>query len=1220
MSTTDPAVEWLLEEALGIEDPLARQAWLVQQCGDDLEQLEEIRSLIEASEKTVLIDTPLQIVHEGRRMFESLDGITVGPFQIVRKLGVGGMGAVYLAQQQSPVKRLVAVKLIQQARESRQILARFKSEQQILANMEHPNIARIIDAGSTATGFHYIAMEYVQGQVILEYCSEHGIDVRGKLELMLQCCRAIQHAHQRGIIHRDLKPSNVMVTTVDGKPVVKVIDFGIAKAWRTESADTFTSDSNSEHLGGDRRHTNAGVSPGTPRFMSPEQYASNADRIDTRSDIYSSGALLYNLLTGFAPFDNIALEDLSHEERKQVVHTTDPMAPSRRTPVLARKLRGDLDAIVSKAMQRDPELRYASMEQLHEDLQAYLRDRPVQANARDRWLNCRKFAARNKIQMFAGGLAILGLLTGLVISVIQRNHANRSEKLAQQRAYNSDMLLASMAISRHDYSLPKELLGRYSDSPQRIDWRFLASQIPENPETLVKFNTKIYFGLAIPSTQELACGCKDSHLRIISQTDRSIRLDIDTEQGEINGLALSPDGKTIATGGDNGTVKFWDLSTGGLVREFRASQGQIFQVAWTPDGTRFVTVGNDPNAYVWSMPELRLERTLETSGESLECLHMNRQGQLAFGSGAGVLRIAEVLDSSDRTVQKVSASLSRNQNVNRCSSIAFSPSGNLLAVGQLNGYLVLLKRIGQEYRIVERIRFPTSVTAAVFDSDETKLVLGEDSGAVHMMSLPEDWPTRSRIRFTRSLLFENANLFNKLDADPSIVWEHVTRVEPPQAASDLGMDTDHVYIEFDQPLKRVLSVENFIREWMDDSGRSRAEWNEIPKSVIFKADGIDLKFENRHSGWSDLNDLQVQGRLRSWSSHSRRVASIEWSEEKNLLYSFSEDGTVKAVRADTASSVKIGGGGVTGVWPLDEQMLAVGSTDEQLYVASYTLGSGSGNKHLRFPEAESVPLGIFCRDGKWIYYCVSDGRTRGSFPHGVHRWNPDTGIVEPVAELPNEVSVLSNVGVIGTDKLILLAAHFDSSEAEDSQIGDRVRRSQMICWDSKLRRRTWETPPHSDTHHLAKLSPDGRYASYVREREVYLVDTRNGQQTLLGRFPELHVSSSCFSSDGEYIAVSVSNQELVCFRTSDGQQAWISRTAGSPVSDFVWSRDNTMLVCAAQDGYLRIFDTGLKQMTIEYPLPIRDPIRVRLSPEEKWLYLLDRDGTLIRLPCAGSLR
>jgi WD40 repeat protein len=467
---------------------------------------------------------------------------------------------------------------------------------------------------------------------------------------------------------------------------------------------------------------------------------------------------------------------------------------------------------------------------------------------------------------------------------------------------------------------------------------------------------------------------------------------------------------------------------------------------------------------------------------------------------------------------------------------------------------------------------------------------------------------------------ENANLFSKLDTDPSAVWEHVTRVEPPEAASDLGMDTDHVYMEFDQPFRRILSVENFIREWIDDSGRSRAEWNEIPKSVIFKADGIDLKFENRHSGWSDLNDLQAQGRLRSWSSHLRRVASIDWNEEKNLLFSFSEDGTVKAVRADTAGSVKIGGGGVTGVWPLDEQMLAIGSTDEQFYVASYTSGFGSVEKHLRFPESMCISPGIICRDGKSVYYGVSDGQSSVVFPTAIHRWEPVSGIVEPVAELSNDLSVLANVGLIGRDKLILLVRHRDSPGVGIPEIVDRLKRSQLICWDSKLRRRTWETPPHTETHHLAKLSPDGRYASFVRQREVYLVDTRNGQQTMLGKFPELHVSSSFFSSDGEYLAVSVSNQELVCFRTSDGNQAWVSRTPGSPVSDFVWSKDKTTLVCVAQDGYLRIFDTELRQMTIEYPLPIRDPIRVRLSPEETWVYVLDRDGSLIRLPCAGNLR
>jgi serine/threonine protein kinase/WD40 repeat protein len=1217
MPHSDESTDVILQEALRFSNRQERDHWLVAACGGDNEKLRELRSLILASEKTVFLDTPLEAVEHGQRLLQSLEGICVGPFELIRQIGRGGMGAVYLAQQSAPVKRMVAVKLIQQSRESRQILSRFKSEQQILATMDHPNIARIIDAGSTPAGFHYIAMEYVHGQMLLDYCRDQRIDIRGKVSLMLQCCRAIQHAHQKGIIHRDIKPSNVMVSTVDGKPVVKVIDFGIAKALRVDASETF--DDNSNPLGPilDKRHTTADLFPGTLRFMSPEQYASSTNQIDTRVDIYSSGALLYNMLTGFAPFDHVPLEQLSHHEKRQLISTSDPIAPSERNTSIAGQLRGDLDAIVAKAMHRDPEMRYSSMGQLHEDLEAYLQDALVQANSKDRWNHWRKFTKRNKKQLLAGTLAIVGLLVGLVISIIQREYANRSERLAQQRAYASDILLASMAISRNDYSLPRELLARHAAKEQRIDWRFLSSQMPEDPLTLARFNSKIYFAVGIPKSAELACGCKDSHLRVISQKDGSVRLDIDTKQVEINGLALNPDCKTIASAGDDGTVKFWDLESGELVHEFRVSQGKVFQIAWTTDGKYLVTVGNDPNALIWSVPDFKLIRTISSAEETLECLHMNRQGQVAFGSQAGVLRIVSVAESTDSAVQQVSVSLSRIQNVNRCSAIAFSASGDLLAIGQENGYLVLLKRSGQEYRIVERIRFPTSVTAVAFHSNESRIALGEDSGAVHMMSLPQDWPTRSRLRFTKSLLFENANKFSDIDADPSIVWKHVKRVEPSEAVRDLEMDIDRVYIEFDQTFKRILLAENFVREWMDDSGRSRPEWSEIPMSVNYKGEGIDLKFENRHSGWSDVKDLRARGRLQSWSSHSKRVSSLQWNEESKVIYSVSEDGMVKSLRADIARIAKIGGGGVSGFLPLHNQSLAIQSTDGQAFVTTAEPSNGQTAKDRRFPEMVCQVPGLFTPDGQWIYYGTRSDGQAGGFPQAIHRWDPSTEIVEKMIDVPRDLKIVANLGSIDQDRLVLEQKHHDPTKPTVSDVEEREQLSQLICWDLRLKRKLWETPPKSDTYHLAKLSPDGRYSSYVLEREVYLLDTKNGHEQILGRFPELHISSTRFSSDGEYLVVAVSNQELVCYRTRDGEQAWIIRAPGSPVSDLVWSKDGATLVCVTQDGFLRIFDPHLRQMTLEYALPLRDPIRVRLSPEEKWLYILDRDGTLVRLPCSG---
>jgi serine/threonine protein kinase len=710
MSISDQPLDVLLETATEIPDARERDAWMERVCRNNPDKLKELRSLVEASAKTILIDTPLMEVQAGRRFLETVKGLSIGPFELLDQIGLGGMGAVYLARQKQPVQRYVAIKLIQRELESRHILERFQREQQMLANMHHPNIAQIIDAGATDTGFLYIAMEHVQGEQILDYCQTHQSSLRVKIGLMIQCCLAIQHAHQKGTIHRDIKPSNVMVTVVDGEPVVKVIDFGIAKALFSESPVTTDDLPTSTQL---VKHglTQVGISLGTPPYMSPEQYSTDSVNVDTRSDIYSLGALMYALLTGAPPFDPSEIERMRFGELREFVSRNDPKMPSLRTPHLARQLRGDLDAIILKAMCRNADHRYQSVGLLIEDLRNYLVGAPVFANPDTLLSGAERFAKRHKIFILASSLAVAGLVLGLVTAMIQEKRASKSEYHARRQAYASDMLLTSMALARGNYQLPKEILERHRESNRerlkerdvlsgnRLDWRLLASQIPKEPETLAQYPTKIYFGLDLPQSNEVACGCKDSHLRILNRDNGKLRLDIDTDQKEINGLALSPDGSTIASGGDDGTVRFYDVATGKAVGRYEVSKSSVFQIAWTGDGKYFVTVGDEANAKVWKLPNFQIVETLDSAGEALECLGVNLQGKLAFGSEKGVVRIATFNGNEPAKIQTVSASMSRIFNVNRCSSVAFSSNGTLLAVGLDNGYLVLLRSLSTMTRL-----------------------------------------------------------------------------------------------------------------------------------------------------------------------------------------------------------------------------------------------------------------------------------------------------------------------------------------------------------------------------------------------------------------------------------------------------------------------------------------------------------------------------------------
>jgi serine/threonine protein kinase/tetratricopeptide (TPR) repeat protein len=341
-------------------------------------------------------------------------GALVGPYQLIERIGEGGMGAVWLAQQTEPVKRLVAVKLIKAGMDSKQVVARFEAERQALALMDHPHIARVLDGGTTAAGRPYFVMELVKGVPITRYCDERRLTPRQRLELFVPVCQAVQHAHQKGIIHRDLKPSNVLVALYDGRPVPKVIDFGVAKAAGQPLTERTLV-------------TGFGNLVGTPEYMSPEQAETNQLDIDTRSDIYSLGVLLYELLTGSPPFTRKESEYGGILELLRAVREQEPARPSAKLstakglPALAanrgtepakltRLVRGELDWIALKALEKDRGRRYETANGFARDVQRYLNDEPVQACPPSAWYRCRKFARRNKRALLTAALLAAMLL------------------------------------------------------------------------------------------------------------------------------------------------------------------------------------------------------------------------------------------------------------------------------------------------------------------------------------------------------------------------------------------------------------------------------------------------------------------------------------------------------------------------------------------------------------------------------------------------------------------------------------------------------------------------------------------------------------------------------------------------------------------------------------------------------------------------------------------
>ncbi|MEM7395822.1 MAG: serine/threonine-protein kinase, partial [Verrucomicrobiota bacterium] len=389
---------------------------------------------------------------------------TIGPYTVTDKLGEGGMGDVYRARQTEPIRREVALKIIKPGMDSRKVIARFETERQVLAIMDHPNIARVIDAGTTQSGHPYFVMELVEGISITEYCDEHQLTLHQRIELFIPVCQAIHHAHRKGIIHRDIKPSNVLVTEYDGKAVPKVIDFGVAKALDDEFSDQTA-------------HTMHGQIVGTFEYMSPEQAELTRGDIDTRSDVYSLGVLLYELMTGHRP---IVLEDVLHVGVIEVLRTireTAPVKPSTRinkSPEtassisekrrlqphkLVSQIRGELDWIVMKAIEKKPDRRYESANNLANDALCFLNDKPVKACPPSTLYLIAKFVRQHRVATaFMASLAFfLGVIT--IGSIWGTIHFKRQEA-EQRRLARSNRVLADEKEQERDRAVAGEHRAR----------------------------------------------------------------------------------------------------------------------------------------------------------------------------------------------------------------------------------------------------------------------------------------------------------------------------------------------------------------------------------------------------------------------------------------------------------------------------------------------------------------------------------------------------------------------------------------------------------------------------------------------------------------------------------------------------------------------------------------------------------------------------------------
>jgi WD40 repeat protein/serine/threonine protein kinase len=989
----------------------------------------------------------------------------VGPYRVLERLGEGGMGTVYKAEQRSPIKRTVALKVIRLGLGTTEVLARFESERQALARMNHPNVARVLDAGVDDRGCPYFAMEYVPGEPITEFADRNKLSITQRLELFQQVCDAIAHAHTKSLLHRDIKPSNVLAYMDEGRPAVKVIDFGIAKAL---TGDRLT----------DRTfNTQRGLAIGTYESMSPEQADGSPD-IDTRTDVYSLGVLLYELLTGVKPFDEQVIRRAADDEIRRMIREVDPPRPSTRltslvgdtartiaaarqeqVDVLSRQLRRELDWIPLKAMRKERDRRYASPLALAEDIQNYLDAKPLVAAPDSVAYRLNKLVRRNKALIASLAAVFVVLLLGVAATTAgfvaqsrARAEAERQREETEREAYFAAISAATAALDQGEIPLARQLLGEAAPTLRGWEWAYLQAQTDTSSLTLgghsfpvvnVEFSpdgkalttrspgSTIVFNAAngaevsrgnndqgavfSPDGTRVAEACavdldKKPAVRVSdARSGREVAL-LRGHAKDVVCVAFSPDGRRLATGSADHTARVWDAASGRELASLKGHAAAVNAIAFSPDGARVATASADGTARTWDEAGSKASQMAVMSGHAkgVRCVAFSHDGtRTVTGSEDQTARVWDAATGAQVAV------LRGPRLPVRC--VAFSPDGARVAAGAGDAIVRLWEVSGAREVGVFR-GHADAVLSVAFSPDGTRLAAGSEDTTARVWDIPTPI-TGNCVAFSpdgRRLATTAGNAARVWDLATGVPLAELRGHEATARAVTFSPDGSRLATASDDKTARLWDVAT-TRELAVLRGHKQPL-----TTLAFSADGMKLVTagrDNTQRMWdaADGREIRVMGAGKTDEPDPTRAA---WS----AAVAFSGDGRQLATASETKpgeARVQLREGATgerTGGWPSNM------GTSEPLAQFEGPIDAMAFSPDARRLAVASLGGRVFDLGSGQRALILSGYRQRvraiafspdgkqlatGSDDHTVRLWNADTG--RPLLVLRGHESAVTSV-------------------------------------------------------------------------------------------------------------------------------------------------------------------------------------------------------------------